>query len=413
MALHTHDAPHAPIDAALLPPQTDVERQMDDDMAAPALTTRALHILEPRAPYSTQSPDANTSSTETARQPVTRRPFVMADHLLYEIVNDLGGSTTLVLMMFERETIGRQRTSVRLSINDIAAHTQLSKPTVRTALADLETANIVTSDAEQRGPTQVRTYTRQEPELWNIHSLLEARRSPTSQKFLPVANTGQKTFQDAPQTRQKNILVDDKTSQKNLPVEAQTSQKICPPINKEIEKKEKKEKEYSVAANAAGATRKATPKPNEKSNAPKQRELSPDHQYRVNLLAVITAANDGIKTAPHDLEWKAAGQCYAWPTGPIPVETVADCYSITRQLPKYDVDDLKLNDLVNGRRHLNAYLRSGRDAYLKGIERSRKAANGTLHDDPAYTHPRARAAPPPAEPRRLRSADSVRPVGWG
>ncbi len=136
-----------------------------------------------------------------------------------------------------------------------------------------------------------------------------------------------------------------------------------------------------VTANETPATSTAPAKePAKAAKAPKPkppRELSPDHQYRVDLLAAIEQANGGMKSPNRDREWAAAGKFFHRPAGAAPIEQVVACYTTERQRPKWDSEYLSLTALLS---HFDPYLRNPA-GYARAIERARAAADG-MYDQP-------------------------------
>lgn len=164
------------------------------------------------------------------------------------------------------------------------------------------------------------------------------------------------------------------------------------------ETKEDGELTLSSAADATAAPTAESPQESKRkrSTTAKPRELSPDHQYRVDLLAAIEAVNEGVKAPKRDAEWAAAGKFYAWTGGAPAIATVVACYEITRRAPAWDTAYLSLMTLVGA---FGPYLRNPAN-YAAGIERKRAAAGGEYEAKRAQQSMRAAPVgrPAPTQP---------------
>ncbi|HUY77937.1 MAG TPA: hypothetical protein VMV29_14285, partial [Ktedonobacterales bacterium] len=104
------------------------------------------------------------------------------------------------------------------------------------------------------------------------------------------------------------------------------------------------------------------------------RVLTPDEQYRVDLLAALAEARGG-KEGNHGADWKAAGAFCALSEGTPPIEHVVAWYREEMQRPKWDTGYPDLHQLTVGA--YRAYVRSAEN-YRQAIVRARLAADGKL-----------------------------------
>jgi hypothetical protein len=131
--------------------------------------------------------------------------------------------------------------------------------------------------------------------------------------------------------------------------------------------------------------------------------LTPDHQYRVDLLAALTEARGG-KERNHGADWKAAGDFYAMAEGTPPIEQVVAWYREEMQRPKWDTGYPDLCPLGVG--PYRAFVRS-EENYRQAIKRARLAADGKLGQQGDHHAPASRANYSPAYAGRAASRSAA------
>jgi len=331
-------------------------------MAAPAgakTTVASLRLVETRGRY-----DAGANGASPA---MPQRAYTEFYNDCLEIAyGELSLSAVRCLLFIVRQTDGFHRDEVTLTLTDLCEGmprrdgtrgrgTNLSRPSAMSGLEELRIAGILTWIETGRGRGRVRIYRLCSPDQWRI-----------GKESLPITTTDH--------IDKETLPIDARIGKRFLPITANIGKKLLPLRNKEI--KQKTEKERSAATSAAGPT-----------SAPvvKREKIPPEEaEWRANTLKAIHAANDGHPTDARDREWAAAGKlyrCLGPGKGPPDGADIARCFAITRKAPRYDTSVLKLFALVDGPQHYLAYVRSGVEAYTKGIQRSRNGANGKYEEE--------------------------------
>ena len=315
-------------------------------------------MSETRGEYSTAggaTDEAAPAPDNVRRLPV--RGFTQADNAYYDqLIGIISPTAYYCLAYIVRRTLGYHEDSIKLTLTQLENATNLSRNTVLKALAELERTCIVGTDASIRGRTQVRTYSLLPIDGWIL---------PSTSANNDLVGTSAKSEL----VLSKNELVGGKTSSKNEPLLNKGRNKLS---------KQTDANASCAAPHSADATPDAALLASTPPSPKKSRELSAKDQYRVDLLARVTACNDGAKPPNRAQEWAAAARFWTWGKDgtPADIEQVAACYSEERRRPKWDSAYLSLQ-IVYG--CLGAYLRSPTN-YRKAIERARAAADGTLDE---------------------------------
>ena len=340
--------------------------------------------MESTGTYQAGSTTADDDATPEKVVPL-RRGFYMTDNAYVdELMYDLSGAAWKVLTFIIRQTCGYHVPQAAISLATfregikrpdgtvVTRGTGLSSPAIIEALDDLQRAHIITRTDDGRRTT-VPSYALRPHEEWTLDALHAPKTRRTCKKILQADDASKKTLQASPETSQKILQVGPSSLSENLTHKIQGRDKY----------NQRKEKQTDANASGRGvdtpaSDTPATPSSSESSpekparKPRKERELSPDHQYRVTLLAAIDEARGG-KSPNHDAEWSAAGKFYRWNNGqPAAVDDIAACYALELQRPKWDSDTPLLNVLL---RTYGAYVKN-RANFRAGIERARAAADG-------------------------------------
>lgn len=330
--------------------------------------------MEPKGTY--QAGDTADESA-TPEKVVPLRPYTKKDNAYADrLIGVVSPSAYYLLDYLIRQTVGFHRESVRYSSKQLATVTHLSQRTIFTAIRELEALRVLAKDAGDMGRTQIRTFRLLDSEAWQLPEC----DCQTTAKFAVVEKRKRTTAK---------TTVDEPVTTANFAEDAtQTTANFADLIKKE-EYKENREKEIETDANASGhgvdTPANVTPSSSEKPihKPRKERELSPDHQYRVDLIAAVSKVR-GCASPNKNAEWGAAGKFFRWNGDTsAPIDDVVTCFTIEQRAPHWDTNTLTLNDLI---KPYGAYLRSGQTAFENAIKRKRDAANGE-YDKPRTTKP--------------------------
>jgi phage replication O-like protein O len=231
------------------------------------------------------------------------------------------------LMYLVRRTLGYNRKSVRVTLDDLQTATGLSRHTVLKALDDLARMRIVCSDASERGRTQVRTFTMLPIEDWCLDSTQSEPDQISAKNALveKKARTSAKTEL----VRAKTALVEPETSAKNAPL-LNTEREIHSP-------KTERENDAVASSATASAARSVSPKPS-KSRKLTDEQLAAHRQEAVYIADVLTR----YRTELHVSKLPAEGQQrngarWFYTAGldgsPVPPDDVMQWYRLTKSQP--------------------------------------------------------------------------------
>ncbi len=359
---------------------------------------------------------ADVRDDETPRPPysvATSRPYTPIWNEYGDIQDRLPISAWAVLTCLVFRAMRQHRDYARLSFAEIARGANISRNTAISALDLLRELHLVTSDADERSRTQIRTYTLHPVDgtaLVRLPELLKGRRSS--------GRTTSPTIALVTEASPTTALVQSPTS-----AMVDTTSAMVGHMIKKVKKREKKaDVAYATGATRAHAPSAPAPGADARTESPPSRDSTdsalsepaivapdvvptvppgarsapakpprrarprqlndaqlaakrPDDEYRASLIRAVEGVTGHKPVAPGK-EWKAAGWFRTQPpNAPAPVEDVAAFYAVERRDPRWVTEDPSLAALTG------KYLvwQRGRAGYQRNVELRCKRVEAVDH----------------------------------